>query len=288
MESDLSTRTMGTDLPSPLVERRSVCGYHAWRICGAGRSRLCDARRIAATGWHLWLLAGRVGLRIIWILPPLGDWADFRDLAYGWGFRRAPGHGRSGPVCSDCDSFSICSGRYVHLRMAIATEYSHLLHQPMKLPNLSAAVLAMMGLASTSLAADFTDWVAKGYRWSVVSGPYAYIMKENAKNEGSRFARKSANETIGRAYYMRPGKVVLVVETDAASGLSKIRMGGIASDLWTPTKNLSTRPVRNALGEIETPDMASILPILEATPSPGSSAKPAASARPSPTAAPSK
>src|SRR5467141_2558762 len=26
MESDLSTRTMGTDLPSPLVERRSVCG----------------------------------------------------------------------------------------------------------------------------------------------------------------------------------------------------------------------------------------------------------------------
>src|SRR5260221_3244327 len=26
MESDLSTRTMGTDLPSPLVERRSVWG----------------------------------------------------------------------------------------------------------------------------------------------------------------------------------------------------------------------------------------------------------------------
>src|SRR5207244_13312232 len=76
------------------------------------------------------------------------------------------------------------------------------------------------------------------------------------------------------------------VETDATSGLSKIRMGGIASDLWTPTKNLSTRPVRNALREIETPDMASILPILEATPSPGSSAKPAASARPSPTATP--
>jgi hypothetical protein len=158
----------------------------------------------------------------------------------------------------------------------------------MKLRNLSAALLAMMGLALNSFAADYADWVAKGYRWSLVSGPHAYITKENAKNEGSRFARRSVNETIGRAYYMRPGKVILVVETDAASGLSKIRMGGIASDLWTPTKNLSTRPVRNALGEIETPDMASILPISEATPGPGSSAKPAASARPSPTAAPSK
>jgi len=62
----------------------------------------------------------------------------------------------------------------------------------MKLPNLSAAVLAMIGLASTSLAADFTDWVAKGYRWSVVSGPYAYMYEgKTRKNEGSRFARKS-------------------------------------------------------------------------------------------------
>src|SRR5258708_28316450 len=77
----------------------------------------------------------------------------------------------------------------------------------MKLPNLSAAVLAIMGLALNSFAADYADWVAKGYRWSLVSGPYAYITKENAKNEGSRFARRSVNETIGRAYYLRPGPI---------------------------------------------------------------------------------
>jgi hypothetical protein len=158
----------------------------------------------------------------------------------------------------------------------------------MKLPNLSLAILAMIGVASTSLADDYADWVAKGYRWSVVGGPHAYIKKENAKNEGSRFARKSVNETIGHAYYLRPGKLVLVVETDAASGLSKIRMGGIASDLWTPTKNLSTRPVRNTLGKIETPDTAGIRPILAATPTPASNAKPAAPVSPSPTATPSK
>ena len=158
----------------------------------------------------------------------------------------------------------------------------------MKLPNLSSAVLAMVGLGSTSLATDYADWVAKGYRWSVVGGPYAYIAKEDAKNEGSRFARKSVSETIGHAYYLRPGKVVLVVETDAASRLSKIRMGGVVEDLWTATRNLSRRPLADMLGTIETPDTQGILAISSATPSPGSSAAPAASMSPSPTATPPK
>lgn len=158
----------------------------------------------------------------------------------------------------------------------------------MKLPNLSAAVLAMIGFASTSFAADYADWVAKGYRWSLVGGPYAYISKEYAMNAGSRSARKSVSETIRHAYYLRPGKVVLVVEADAASGLSKIRMGGITSDVWTLTKNLSTRPVRNSVGKIETPDMASILRISEAAPSPGANAKSAASVSPLPTATQAK
>jgi hypothetical protein len=158
----------------------------------------------------------------------------------------------------------------------------------MKLSNLSLAVAAIVGLASTSLATDDADWAAKGYRWSIVSGPYAYLAKEDAKNERSRTRHKPVSEVIGRAYYLRPGKVVFVVETDAASGLSKIRMGGVASDLWTPTKDLSARPVRNLAGAIETPDMAGILPILGAAPSPSSSATPAASVSPSPTATPSK
>ena len=82
----------------------------------------------------------------------------------------------------------------------------------------------MVGLASTGLAADYADWVdwvAKGYRWSLVGGPYAYVAKEDAKNGGLRFAGKSVSETIDHAYYLRPGKVVLVVEADPASSLSK-------------------------------------------------------------------
>ena len=156
-------------------------------------------------------------------------------------------------------------------------------NEPMKRSNFSSVALAMIGIASTSFAADYSDWVAKGYRWSAINGPHGYIKKEDAKDERLHVNRP-VSEVIGRAYYLRRGKVVLVVETEAASGLSRIRMGGVTSDLWTPTKNLSTRPLRNTVGVIETPDMAGILPISSATPRPGTSAKPATS--PSPTATP--
>jgi hypothetical protein len=138
----------------------------------------------------------------------------------------------------------------------------------MKLSNFSSVALAMIGIASTSFAADYSDWVAKGYRWSAVNGPHAYIKKEDAKDERLHVRNKP------------------VVETEAASGLSRIRMGGVTSDLWTPTKNLSTRPLRNTVGVIETPDMTGILPISSATPRPATSAKSVTS--PSPAATPRK
>jgi hypothetical protein len=141
----------------------------------------------------------------------------------------------------------------------------------MKLPKTFSTVLAVMALASTGLATDYAGWVAQGYRWSRVSGPYAYLAKQDAKKNVR--PGKSESEVARRAYYLRPGKVVLVVETDAASGLSKIRIGGVASDLWTATKNLSTRPVKNRRGDIESPDRAGIL-VPSATPSLDSSAGP--------------
>src|SRR6266403_2734751 len=35
-----------------------------------------------------WLSAWRIRLCLVWFLPPPGDRADFRDIAYGWVFRR--------------------------------------------------------------------------------------------------------------------------------------------------------------------------------------------------------
>jgi hypothetical protein len=136
----------------------------------------------------------------------------------------------------------------------------------MRIPILSLALLLIIGVLPATLAADYKDWAAKGYRWSLVSGLHAYRNKDDAKSERSRRENKSVSEEVRYSYYLRPGKVVLVVATDTADGLSQIRMGGISSDLWTPTKYLSTRPVKNSLGKIETPDMAGILPISTATP----------------------
>jgi len=137
----------------------------------------------------------------------------------------------------------------------------------MRIPTLSLALLLIVGVLPATLAADYKDWVAKGYRWSSVGGLHAYRNKDDAKNERSRRENKSVSEEVRYAYYLRPGKIVFVVATDAADGLSQIRMGGISSDLWTQTKYLSTRPVKNAVGKIETPETAGImLPAASGTP----------------------
>jgi hypothetical protein len=139
----------------------------------------------------------------------------------------------------------------------------------LKIPILASAVLLIVGILPATMAADYSDWVAKGYRWSLVSGLHAYLNKDDAKNDRSRRDKSSVSEKVRYAYYLRPGKCVLVIATDPADGVSQIRMGGIASDLWTATKYLSTRPVKNSVGKIETPDLAGILPIA-ASPSPSS------------------
>jgi hypothetical protein len=150
----------------------------------------------------------------------------------------------------------------------------------MKLPILSSTVLALVGFASTSLATDYADWVAEGYRWSVVHGRHAYVSKEEARKESGS---KSKSDLAGHGYYLRPGKLVLVLETDAASGLSRIRMNGAASPLWTASKNLSSRPVKNARGVIETPDSTGLRPFSNAKPNAVLSrvGKPATNATPS-------
>jgi hypothetical protein len=146
----------------------------------------------------------------------------------------------------------------------------------MKPSTLSFVLLALTGLTATVLAVDYGDLVNKGYRWVNVNGPYAYPAKEEAQKGGAK-RNSESGQLDGHAYFLIPGMVVLVVETDSSSGLSRIRAGGIAADLWTATKNLSTQPVRDTLGVIETPDNASIISFTSPRPTPGSNASPAAS-----------
>jgi hypothetical protein len=152
-------------------------------------------------------------------------------------------------------------------------------NEHMKPSTLFSLLLALVGPAPTVLAADYGDLVNQGYRWVAVNGPYAYPAKEDAQKRNT--GRKSESEQLdGRAYYLIPGMVVLVVESDSSTGLSRIRAGGITADLWTATKNLSTKPIRDTLGVIETPDKASIISFTSPRPTPGAS--------PNPTASPSK
>jgi hypothetical protein len=146
----------------------------------------------------------------------------------------------------------------------------------MKSSTLFSVVFAMVGLASAALADDYADIVSKGYRWVTVNGPYAYPTKEDARKSGPHAGNKSDSEQLdGRAYYLIPGMVVLVVESDTSTGLSRIRAGGITADLWTSTKFLSSRPIRDTLGVIETPDNASIISFS----SPGPTATPSANSK---------
>jgi hypothetical protein len=153
---------------------------------------------------------------------------------------------------------------------------------------LCSALLAFLQVAPTCLATDYADLVAKGYRWSKVNGRYAFPSKEDAQRKASSGEPgvDLHQSDKGRPYYLIPGMVVLVLEQDSATGLSRIRAGGITSDLWTATKNLSTQPVRDTLGIIETPDSAAIVAFTSPSPTPGTNPNPAASMSPAPSATP--
>jgi hypothetical protein len=56
----------------------------------------------------------------------------------------------------------------------------------MKLPELFLAAMAMVGLASTSLAADYGDWVAK--RLPLVASQWPLRLRHEGRREEWRFA----------------------------------------------------------------------------------------------------
>jgi len=82
--------------------------------------------------------------------------------------------------------------------------------------------------------------------------------------------------------------LVLVLENDSASGLSKIRASGLVLDLWTETRYLSARPKKDTYGVIETPESSGLgqLSSPSASPSPNASANPILELSPLPSASP--
>jgi hypothetical protein len=111
----------------------------------------------------------------------------------------------------------------------------------------------VIGLTSAGLTANYDDLAAKEYRCVTIDGPYGFP----AKDDLQQIVKKSTDETElqmikqHRAYYLLRGEIVKLIPEDAASGISRMHVAGITTDLKTPTKFLSKRPAENALGVVE-------------------------------------
>jgi hypothetical protein len=117
------------------------------------------------------------------------------------------------------------------------------------------------GLASAALSFDDINPGSKGYRWIAVDGPYACPSKEDVPLIVKHHTDQTELQMTGelRAYYLVSGTIVQLVQEDSASGMSKIHMAGITSDLWTLTRFLSRHPLVDPYGVIETPENSGLI-----------------------------
>jgi hypothetical protein len=113
----------------------------------------------------------------------------------------------------------------------------------------------VFGLASAALSSNDPKPAADEYRWIVVDGPYACPSKEDLRQITKHHTDETELQMVDelRAYYLIEGTIVQLVQEDSASGMSQIHSEGITRDLWTYTRFLSRRPVKDPYGVIETP-----------------------------------
>ncbi|MEY2605125.1 MAG: hypothetical protein QOH31_2938 [Verrucomicrobiota bacterium] len=159
----------------------------------------------------------------------------------------------------------------------------------MKVPIVLSLAAIIAGLASARSMTNYDDYVAKGYRWVTVDGPFACVSKDDLRQIIRNRNTEKELEMIKqqRAYYLLQGDIVKVLREDVTSGLALIQMAGIPKELWTQTKFLSKRPVENAFGVVETPETSGLIlagttsiedfgESPHATPAPSASASPPA------------
>jgi hypothetical protein len=132
----------------------------------------------------------------------------------------------------------------------------------MKVPTILSVAAAAVLLTSSGQAASYDYLAANGYRWVIVDGPYACPSKDDLRRITKQHTDEAELHMIEqlRAYYLIEGAIVQVVLEDATSGMSQIHAAGIKPDVWTLTRFLSRRPIKNTYGEIETPETLGLIP----------------------------
>ena len=131
----------------------------------------------------------------------------------------------------------------------------------MKLRMLVVAVISF-GFTCAAPAADFDQLQAQGYRWVTVDGPFACTTEQEVQQITSHRTDQTELQMVEnlQAYYLTPGTIVQVVKEDRATGMSQIRLGGVTIALWTYTKYLTKRPIKDTYGVVETPENSGLIP----------------------------
>lgn len=130
-----------------------------------------------------------------------------------------------------------------------------------------------LGLACTVFAGDnYSALAAQGYRWVVINGPYACITEQDAKRIAAHDTDASELQVVEsiECYYLIPGAIVQVIKEDPAHGISEVRLGSITRSLWTYSRYLSERPVKDTYGVIETPESSGLIPAADTATVPAS------------------
>jgi hypothetical protein len=153
----------------------------------------------------------------------------------------------------------------------------------LRFPILAAMSLCLGGNA---LADNYSVWAAQGYRWVNVNGPYACTSEQQVQQITGRHSDQAELQMLQnvQAYYLIPGTLAQVIKEDPATSMTQMRLSGINVPLWTYTRFLSKRPIRDALGNVATPETSGFFPTADTSPSPKTPDNPGAA--PTPAASP--
>ena len=115
-------------------------------------------------------------------------------------------------------------------------------------------VAVAAGLDPAVLADPYNDLAAQGYRWVIVDGPYACPTKDDlreiSRHRTDLMELRMVQEL--RAFYLIQGGIVQVDQEDAAAAMSQIHVPEHPMKVWTLTRFLSRKPIRDTFG-IKTP-----------------------------------
>jgi hypothetical protein len=120
-----------------------------------------------------------------------------------------------------------------------------------------------LGLTCTVLGDNnYAALAAQGYRWVTVNGPYACRTEEDVERITTHHTDATELQVVEniQCYYLIPGTIVQVIKEDPARGMSEMRLGSITRSLWTYSRFLSKRPVKDTYGVIETPENSGLIP----------------------------